>query len=206
MSAWSDLQRVALADVHAGWIVVIEADLMPSLRWTRRGRRWLAQSLVSALQLIDVVPPTWGDDGVVRSRPWLLTSLRADHRLVRVAGALRALSWIRRQLHRTTVLAIDQALGRELYGMLLAIHDDWSLSPLASQKLDGAGDDPERLVGVVDELGRGELVSYGEALHPAVADRLRLALAPDVEVTGNDVVASTAIDTVAAGMTWEQAA
>lgn len=203
MSAWCDLQRVAVIDADPGWFTGIEADLVPALRHSAQGRRWLADSIAPGFSLIEDVPPSRGDDAVVSSRPWLLASLRADHRLFRIAGALRALPWIRRQLDRRTVLTLDEVLGRELYGMLLAIQEEWEEPGRA---LDGLADDAVRMAQWLDERGQFELIHYGAALEPAIEDRFRLAIAPEKDALQGDAVSMSAVDTVAAAMAWEEAA
>lgn len=206
MTAWAGLQQAALADLHPGWLVTLEEDLVIALSREPQGRRWLARALPAGFQVIDQLPAEWGDDEVVASRRWLLASLRGDPRLLRVAGAVRALPWIRRQLHRDVVLIVDRVLGRELYGMLLAVREEWTLPSEALERLDEAAGSADSLASALDELGRRELIGYGNGLHAAVADRLRLALGPGLEAVAGETTTAKAIDTVAAGMNWEQAA
>lgn len=193
-------------DLNPAWLASIDKDLVDVASQERQGRRWLAQSLPSGFLVIDRVPAEWGDDELVASRRWLLSPLRVDPRLVRLAGAIRSLPWIRRQLHRETVLTIDRVVGRELYSMLLAIREDWTLNARDSERMNEAAGSEDAFATFLDELGRQELLGYANGLHVAVADRFRLAFGPGVEAIGDGSTAVTAIDTVAAGMNWEQAA
>jgi len=206
VSAWCELQKAAVVDVAPHWLTGLDGTLIPALHRSPLGRRCLAEHVEPGFRLIEEVPLTWGDDSVVRTRPWLLASLHGDGRLVRIAGALRALAWIRRQLERSTVLVLDEVLGSEVYGLLLAIQEDWALPADMIERLDWATPDSAALASLFDELGSNELVGYGELLHPAVEERIRLALGKNVCVNEDSgAVATTAVDTVAASMTWEQA-
>ena len=111
----SDLQKIAITDLHPSWIQHIDSDLISLAAKEAVGRRWIADNLSRQFTLFQSPPASLSDDNDLEKHLWLLTSFSEQMALLLEIGATVCQLALRTLVSQDTILQLHEVLSSEIY-------------------------------------------------------------------------------------------
>lgn len=178
--SWAALQCAALDGAHPAWFRPMGEQLVAHARQSREGRRLLARSLVGrpAPVLFGSYPASVPQ--ALANQHWMLLPATVLDELALDLGAAAFAPAIRLRVARADVLRLRRALGQRRYADILGSqHQGDGATGEISAALDLAMAGDEQLVSALRWRGWAEWLDFVQPQHPVLAERLRLAVAPE---------------------------
>lgn len=184
MKSWLLLGRMALDDVHPGWIADIEPELVEKARHSAFGRRFLANKLSKKFMLFSQLPYDYKNGADVTNETWLFTSLSKQSTCLLELGAKSCLDVLRAEVSRENVLRLRRVLTDDSYERLLQ-----QSNPIAPKR--AQYDENFDLVETDDDLFQRllcnaaiEIYVYALKIHPLAAERVLLSFPSEWSLVG----------------------